>query len=153
MCELPLAGCRARPALLRRHAILGSMASKLVRGTYIRDGNKHGKLRPKLYQRLGMRQGTINVQLPAEIYDRLPLPNQRVPGLDPIDSPSQHNQDFLVRRCKMNGEEGYQVLPIHKMSGEPRGLHAWKLIEITLIKEITLQEREELEVELQDFDD
>jgi CTP-dependent riboflavin kinase len=129
------------------------MASKLVRGTYIRDGNKHSKLRPKLYQRLGMYQGTINIQLPAEIYALLPLPNQRVPGLDPIDSPTQHNQDFLVRRCKMNGAEGYQVLPVHKTSGEPRGLHAWKLIEITLKEEIKLRDGEELEFELQDFDD
>jgi hypothetical protein len=94
-------------------------------------------------------QGTINIQLPPESDDRLLVPNKRVPGCDPIDE----NQDFLIRPCTLKGISGFQVLPIDKITGEPRGHHGTKRIEVSLRERIALQMDEELEVELLGFED
>jgi hypothetical protein len=98
---------------------------------------------------LGLRRGTINIQLPAETDGRFLIPNERVPGRDPIDV----NQDFLIRPCKLKGVVGYQILPIDKATADPRGHHAKKQIEISLKEEIELRPDEEIEVELQGFDE
>ena len=93
------------------------MGSIIVRGTYV-SGLKHSPRRPKLYQDLGLWQGTINIQLPAETDQNILIPNERIPGRDPFDS--EENQDFLIRRCKLKGVLGYQILPIDKATGAPK---------------------------------
>ena len=123
------------------------MASVFVRGAYV-TGCNHSKYRPKLYEYLGSWQGTINIQIPAETDERLLLPTERISGRDLIDS----DQDFLLRSCKLKGVVGYQILPIDKLTGEPRGHHALKRIEISLKEQIDLQPNEKIEVELQGFE-
>jgi hypothetical protein len=98
-----------------------------------------------------MWQGTINIQLPTETDDRILIPVERVVGDDQVDVRS--NQDFLVRRCKLKGTNGYQILPIDKTMNVPRGYHAVKRIEVTLRQRIEVQIGEELEVELLGFED
>jgi hypothetical protein len=93
------------------------MGSQVIEGVYI-PGCNHSRLRPKFYDSLGLWQGTINIQLPLETDESLMLPNERVPGVDQIDLDT--NQDFLVRRCRLKGTSGYQILPIDKRTGEPR---------------------------------
>lgn len=70
---------------------------------------------------------------------------------DPFDLDA--NQDFLIRPCKLKGVHGYQILPIDCVTGDPRGHHASKWIEISLKEKIDVQPGEELEVELQEFDE
>jgi CTP-dependent riboflavin kinase len=115
------------------------------------SGLQHSQFRPKFCQDLGLWQGTINIQLPAATDESILIPLDKIPGRDPIDFDS--NQDFLIRPCKLKGISGYQILPIDKTTGEPRGHHSAKLIEITLRERIDLQPGEELEVELQGFED
>ena len=124
------------------------MGSQFVKGTYV-PGANHSRLRPKFYELLGLWQGTINIQLPTETDEAILIPNERVPGRDPIDLDS--NQDFLIRPCILKGFAGYQILPIDKTTSEPRGYHAYKRIEIALKGTIQLQPNEELEVQLQEF--
>jgi hypothetical protein len=126
------------------------LASKFVRGQYV-PGWNHSRFRPNLYRHLGMWQGTINIQLPTETDDRILIPVERVVGDDQVDVRS--NQDFLVRRCKLKGTNGYQILPIDKTMNVPRGYHAVKRIEVTLRQRIEVQIGEELEVELLGFED
>jgi hypothetical protein len=97
-----------------------------------------------------MRRGSINVQLAGGIDENWILPNRRVPGCDPIDFES--NQDFLIRPCHLKGVAGYQILPIDKTTCAPQGHHASRQIEITLVKEIELEPGEELQVELEGFE-
>jgi hypothetical protein len=127
-----------------------TLGSKFVTERYV-PGWNHSRFRPNLYQHLEMWQGTINIQLPAETDERILIPNERVIGYDQIDVKS--NQDFLVRRCRLKGILGYQILPIDKTMNVPRGYHAVKRIEVTLKQKIDLQHGEELEVELQGFED
>ncbi len=126
------------------------MSSKLISGMYT-SGAHHSAYRPLFYQSLGLWQGTINIQLPRDTSESLILPNKRVEGLDQIDL--DHNQDFLIRRCMLKGVEGYQVLPIDKTTEKPRGHHSSKIIEIALKDKIPIQAHEELEVELEGFED
>lgn len=126
------------------------MGSKFVRGVYV-SGANHSRFRPKLYEHLGMWQGTINIQLPAETDEGVLIPDKRVPGCDPFDL-SAH-QDFVIRPCRLKGVFGYQILPIDKTTSEPRGHHTLKRIEIALKETIALEPDEELEVELQGFED
>ena len=126
------------------------MVSKLVRGVYV-SGCNHSPLRPLFYASLGLWQGTINIQLPKDISESLIFPNKEKEGLDPIDLNA--NQDFLIRRCRLKGVEGYQILPIDKTTSAPRGHHSSKIIEISLEEKIELKPREELEVELRDFEE
>ena len=123
-----------------------TMASKFVKGTYV-SGCGHSVHRPNFYRRLRMWQGTINIQLMAGTDEHILIPNERVQGADPIDK----DQYFLVRRCRLKGVAGYQILPIDKRTNIPQGHHASKTIEITLEQRIELKEREELEVELEGF--
>lgn len=113
-------------------------------------GVNHSRFRPKFYESLGLWQGTINIQLSTETDERVIVPNERVPGQDPIDFDA--NQDFLIRPCRLKGVAGYQVLPIDKTTNEPRGHHSLKQIEIALKKKIGLKPNEELEVELEGFE-
>src|ERR1700688_926606 len=122
------------------------MASKIVKGIYVHCLN-HSRKRPNFYKSLGLHQGTINIKLPEETDESLILPNRRVQGVDLIDV----EQDFLIRDCRLKGFEGYQILPIDKKTGEPRGYHEHKIIEIALREEIEIKSNEELEVELQGF--
>jgi CTP-dependent riboflavin kinase len=124
------------------------LASQFVKGRYV-SGWNHSRFRPNLYRRLGTWPGTINIQLPADTDERILIPNERVIGHDQIDANS--NQDFLVRRCKVKGILGYQILPIDKTMSVPRGYHAVRRIEVALKQKIELQPSEELEVELQEF--
>jgi hypothetical protein len=124
------------------------MSSQRVRGFYV-SGHNHSGLRPRFYESLGLWRGTINIQLPRETDESLILPNQRVPGLDPIDLDA--NQDFLVRPYSLKGDRGYQILPIDKTTSEPRGHHSEKVIEIALTTKIEIKPYEELEVELKGF--
>jgi len=126
------------------------LGSITVKGTYV-PGFKDSPRRPNLYQDLGLWQGTINIQLPAGTDRNILIPNERIPGRDPFDS--EENQDFLIRRCKLKGVLGYQILPIDKDTAAPRGHHASRVIEISLHKKIDVQPNEELEVELQGFED
>jgi hypothetical protein len=121
------------------------MPSILIRGVYT-TGARHSALRPKFYKSLGTRQGTINVRVLTPVDPSVLLPNHRITGTDQIDI--IHHQDFLVRECCLRGVKGYQVLPIDKTTGEPRGYHRLGVIEITLLKEISLADKELLEVEL-----
>jgi hypothetical protein len=115
------------------------------------SGSNHSRFRPKLYERLGLWQGTINIQLSAETYKAILIPTKRVPGCDEFDF--DEHQDFLVRPCKLKGTLGYQILPIDKKTSAPRGLHAANTIEIALTAKIDLKAGEELHVELQGFED
>jgi hypothetical protein len=125
------------------------MPSKFLKGTYV-SGCGHSKHRPKFYESLGLWRGSINVQLATGTDEKWMLPNQRVPSCDPIDF--EANQDFLVRTCRLKGVTGYQLLPIDKTTGVPRGHHASKQIEIALVKKIELKAGEQLEVELDGFE-
>jgi hypothetical protein len=126
------------------------VSSKFVSGIYI-NGYNHSGNRPLFYQSLHLRQGTINIQLPQVTYEALDLPKERVQGRDQFDL--DHNQDFLIRRCRLKEIEGYQVLPVDKNTGEPRGHHVLKVIEISLERDIELKLNEVLEVELEGFED
>ena len=125
-----------------------NVSSKLFRGTYV-SGLGHSGRRPRLYESLRLWQGTINIKLPGNTDMRDLIPCDRTPGIDPFDF--EENQDFLVRPCKLKGVHGYQLLPINKTTGEPRGHHASKVIEISLKERIELKPNEELEVELEGF--
>jgi hypothetical protein len=127
------------------------LGSIIVRGTYV-SGLSHSQRRPKLYQDLGLWRGTINIQLPAETDERILIPNERILGRDPFDL-VEENQDFLIRHCKLKGVFGYQILPIDKTTSVPRGHHASKVIEISLKERIDVRPNEELEVELQGFEE
>jgi hypothetical protein len=123
------------------------LVSRFVKGRYV-DGFRHSAMRPKLYQHLGLWQGTINIQLSHDAGEDVLIPNEIVPGLDPIDV----NQDFRIRACNLKGVAGYQILPIDKQTGAPRGHYEQKQIEVSLSKKIDLLANEELEVELQGFE-
>jgi hypothetical protein len=125
------------------------MRSQVLEGIYV-PGCNHSGFRPKFYESLGLWQGTINIQLPPETDESLMLPDQRVSGVDQIDLDA--NQDFLVRRCRLKRASGYQILPIDKKTGEPRGHHSDKVIEIALTERIQIKSNEKLEVELEGFD-
>jgi CTP-dependent riboflavin kinase len=114
------------------------------------SGLGHSGRRPRFYGSLGLWQGTINIQLSGDTDMRNLIPCDRRPGIDPFDF-EEENQDFLVRPCKLKGVCGYQLLPINKTTGEPRGHHAEKVIEISLKERIELKPNEELEVELEGF--
>jgi len=124
------------------------MASQFVRGVY-KSGSNHSVHRPNFYKNLGTVQGTINIQLPPETDEQITIPNERVAGADKFDF--DVNQDFLVRRCRLKGVSGYQVLPIDKTTGHFNGLHGGKIIEITLKEKISIRFGETLEVELEGF--
>jgi len=126
------------------------MSSKLIKGWYI-QGCKHSSLRPLFYQSLGLWPGTVNIKMLGDTGESLILPNERIKGLDLIDL--QANQDFLIRACRLKGVEGYQILPIDRTTSEPRGHHSEKVIEIALRKRIEIKDNEELEVELERFED
>lgn len=125
------------------------MASKFVRGFYVRGCN-HSGLRPQFYKSLDLWQGTINIKMRQDTSESLIIPNERRAGLDPIDL--EENQDFLIRACRLKGAEGYQVLPIDKTTNEPRGHHSSKIIEVSLKNKIDLKVNEELVVELEGFE-
>ena len=91
------------------------------------------------------------MQLPFETDERILIPKNRISGCDPIDLDA--NQDFLIRPCKLKGVAGFQILPIDKTTGEPRGHYASRWIEISLKEKVAVQLGEELEVELQGFDE
>ena len=55
--------------------------------------------------------------------------------------------------CKLKGFSGFQILPIDKTTSEPKGYHLRKRIEIALKEKIPLEPNEELEVELQGFEE
>jgi hypothetical protein len=124
------------------------MASKVVKGAYVL-GCSHSGRRPKLYDSLGLYRGSINIQLPQGTDESSIIPVLEVPGLDSFDL--TENQNFLIRRCRLKGVEGYQILPIDKTTGKPRGHHAEKVIEIALREKIDIKPNEELEVELEGF--
>ena len=126
------------------------LGSQFVKGRYV-SGAGHSRFRPKFYEQLGLWQGTINIELPAETHEAILIPDERRPGCDPIDLDA--NQDFLIRPCRLKGLAGYQVLPIDKTTGEPRGHHASRWIEIALREKIDLKPDEELEAELERFED
>jgi hypothetical protein len=121
----------------------------VVSGVYV-AGENHSRFRPKFYESLRLWQGTINIQLPAETDERVIVPNERVPGHDPIDLNA--NQDFLIRPCRLKGVAGYQILPIDKTTNAARGHHSLKRIEIALKEKIDLKPNEVLKVELEGFD-
>jgi hypothetical protein len=123
------------------------VASRFVKGIYV-DGLQHSAIRPKLYQHLGLWQGTINIQLSHDADEDVLIPNKIIPGLDPIDD----DQKFLIRACTLKGVAGYQILPIDKQTGAPRGHYEQKQIEVSLKHKIDLRPHEELEVELQGFE-
>jgi hypothetical protein len=105
-------------------------------------------MRPKLYRHLGLRQGTINIQLSHDVGEDVLIPSVIIPGLDPIDV----DQNFRIRPCNLKGVSGYQILPTDKQTGAPRGHYEQKQIEVSLSREIDLRPNEELEVELQGFE-
>ena len=53
------------------------MDSVFVKGTYV-SGFGHSKYRPRLYEALGLWQGTINIQLPGETDERFLIPDKRL---------------------------------------------------------------------------
>jgi hypothetical protein len=123
------------------------VASRFVTGTYV-NGFGHSAMRPKLYQHLGLWQGTINIQLSHGTADDVLIPREIIPGIDPIDV----NQKFRIRACILKGVAGYQILPIDRETEAPRGHYEQKQIEVSLREKIDLRPREELEVELQGFE-
>jgi CTP-dependent riboflavin kinase len=122
------------------------MSSRFIRGLYT-SGANHSGYRPLFYKYLGLWQGTINIRVSSETDENILLPTKRIPGLDPIDE----NQDFLVRACVLKGVAGYQVLPINKHTGRPKGHHWLGVIEIGLVQHIDVKFGDELEVELGEF--
>ena len=76
------------------------------------------------------------------------IPSEIIPGFDLIDI----NQKFRIRPCSLKGVSGYQILPIDKLTGAPKGHYEWKQIEVSLRDKIDLLPHEELEVELQGFE-
>lgn len=125
------------------------MSSKFVRGYYV-SGCNHSGSRPLFYKSLGLCKGTVNIKLPEDTSESLIIPSERREGLDPIDLEAK--QAFLIRACRLKGVDGYQVLPIDKTTNEPKGHHLSKIIEISLRNKIELTPNEELEVELQGFE-
>lgn len=105
-------------------------------------------MRPKLYQHLGLWQGTINIQLSHDTADDVLIPTEIIPSFDPIDI----NQEFRIRACSLKGVSGYQILPIDKLTGAPKGHYEWKQIEVSLKDKIDLLPHEELDVELLGFE-
>jgi hypothetical protein len=73
-----------------------------------------------------------------------------VPGIDAFDS--EENQDFLIRPCVLKGVSGFQVLPIDRATGTPRGLHGGNILEISLIREVEVIHGDALEVELHGYE-
>jgi CTP-dependent riboflavin kinase len=126
------------------------LGSRIVTGEYV-PGLGHSQRRPKLYRYLGTFRGTINIQHALEMDDALLIPNEIVEAQDQCDV--DEKQDFLVRRCKLNGVEGYQILPFDRVTSVARGHHAFKKIEVTLKEEIKIQHGDRLDVELLDFED
>lgn len=126
------------------------MGSRIVTGEYV-SGLNHSIHRPKLVEFLKTFPRTINIQLPKEVdYDIL-IPNLLVNGQDECDLSA--GQDFFVRYCRLNGVEGFQILPVEKATNIPRGHHAFKKIEISLKRKINIRHGDHLEVELLDFED
>jgi hypothetical protein len=125
------------------------MGSKLVRGVYV-SGYGHSEKRPTFYESLGLWKGSINIKISEGTDESLILPNERVAGIDAIDLNAK--QDFLIRACRLKGGSGFQILPIDKTTNEPRGHHSEKVIEIALRERIEIKPNEELEVELEGFD-
>ncbi len=123
--------------------------SKLVKGIYV-SGSNHSVKRPKFYEHLGLRQGTINILLSMESYQSILLPTKRVAGIDAFDL--EENQDFLIRPCVLKGVSGFQILPINRTTDAPQGLHAVNILEISLIRHVEIKHDDVLEVELQDYE-
>jgi hypothetical protein len=124
-----------------------TLASRFVKGMYV-NGFQHSAMRPKFYQHLGLWQGTINIQLSHDTGEDVLIPSEIIPGLDPFDV----DQNFRIRACNLKGVAGYQILPIDKQTGAPRGHYEQKQIEVSLIEKIDLRPHEVLEVELQGFE-
>lgn len=122
------------------------MASRFVKGTYV-SGFQHSAKRPNLYEHLGLWQGTINIQLSHDVAEDILIPREIISGVDPFDD----NQRFRIRACILKGVAGYQILPIDKETGAPKGHYEQKQIEVSLKEKIDLRPLEELEVELQGF--
>jgi CTP-dependent riboflavin kinase len=95
-------------------------------------------------------QGTINIKIPDNTEECIIIPSVKKEGCDQFDV--EENQYFLIRSCKLKGVMGHQILPMCKATGKPRGRHAEKVIEIALKKEIEIKDGDELEVELEGFD-
>lgn len=123
------------------------MSSRVVRGKYV-AGCGHSDLRPNFYENLRLHRGTINILVESGTQPGILVPTTRVTGCDPIDV----DQDFLVRPCVLKDTCGYQILPVTKSTGRLAGHHAEGKIEIALVKKIDVQHGEELEVELQGFE-
>jgi hypothetical protein len=98
---------------------------------------------------MGLHRGTINILIEAGPQQDVLVPTIKVQGYDPIDA----DQDFLVRPCILKDTAGYQILPITRSTGRPAGHHAEGQIEVALVKKIDVQLGEELQVELQGYDD
>jgi hypothetical protein len=124
------------------------VSSKFVKGMYV-NGWAQSANRPEFYRRLGLRQGTINIQLPHETAEDIFIPTKIISGVDAFDA----EQNFRIRPCKVKGVAGYQILPIDKSTRAPKGHYGQKQIEISLKEEIELEPNEELEVELEGFED
>jgi hypothetical protein len=124
-----------------------AVTSRFVKGTYV-SGFQHSTMRPKLYEHLRLWQGTINIQLPHDVAEDILIPSEIIPSFDAVDS----NQNFRIRACSLKGVDGYQILPIDKETGAPKGHYAAKQIEVSLKDRIDLRPHEELEVELQGFE-
>lgn len=124
------------------------MSSKFVRGKYI-SGCGHSVHRPKFYEEMKLHRGTINILVEPGTQQSILVPTMKVPGYDPIDM----HQEFLIRPCVLKRASGYQILPIDKSTGMVAGHHAGGIIEIALCKRIDLRPEEELEVELQGYED
>ena len=124
------------------------MSSRIVRGKYV-PGCGHSRHRPLFYAKLRLRCGTLNMIVEAGTEQSILIPITRVPGCDPID----FDQDFLIRPCFLKQVGGYQILPVTKSTNKLAGHHAEGIIEIALFKTIDVKPGDELEVELQDYED
>ena len=126
----------------------------VVRGTYIQPGLGHfSTLRPEFYaeveKRTGLRlhPGTINIRCEPEAFRTIPKPSLCIEGVDEIDL--TEDQYLLLGPCSIRGVRGYRILPIVRPNRKA-GHDSEGIIEISLVKRLELQNREELEVTFPD---
>jgi CTP-dependent riboflavin kinase len=106
-------------------------------------------LRPKFYveveKRTGLRlhPGTINIRCEPETFLNIPEPSLCIEGVDEIDL--TEDQYLLLGPCSIQGIRGYRILPVVRPNRKA-GHDCEGIIEVSLVRKLDLQNREEIEV-------
>jgi hypothetical protein len=113
-----------------------------VRGIVKSGGKQWSRLRPLFYAEVELvlgvklRQGTINVELSHEVFERLcHHPWFVVPGIDRIDIDDTQNLGMIP--CQVAGVLGVRVIPFNRQTG---GLGGYQnTVEISLTRELSAE--------------